>query len=104
MASTSAFSCFFWILSARRISFSTFAPMSATATTTNPACPVSRYSPSSLRSWRLIPPAACPPPPPTTAPPRRGGRQQPTAEGGEGEQRDHQTGRNPTPPPSTPPT
>ena len=53
-AFSSLASTFFAFFMARSI----FAPMSDTPTTTSPACPASRCSPSSLRSWRLMPAAA----------------------------------------------
>src|SRR5690242_10949523 len=58
MPAVSAFNCLASIFRAFFISRSIFAPMSDTPTTTRPACPASRCSPSSFRSWRLIPAAA----------------------------------------------
>ena len=58
ISALSAFSCLVSIFCAFFIARSILAPMSATPTTTRPACPVSRCSPSSFRSWRLIPAAA----------------------------------------------
>ena len=50
IALVSAFICFSSTLRARCIAASTFAPTSATPTTTNPASPSSSVSPNSLRS------------------------------------------------------
>ncbi|HET8953749.1 MAG TPA: SulP family inorganic anion transporter [Solirubrobacteraceae bacterium] len=62
-----------------------------------PACPASRCSPSSLRSWRLMPAAACPATAPRIARPRgRAGGQRP-ADRREREERDHDPGREPDP-------
>src|SRR4051812_21525301 len=56
-SAVSAWISFCSSFAARFMASSTLAPMSETATTTRPAWPVSRCSPSSLRSWRLIPAA-----------------------------------------------
>ena len=104
MLAVSAFSSLASTFLALFISRSIFAPMSDTATTTRPACPASRCSPSSFRSLRLIPAAAWPATAPRTAPPPAVTASRPPPIAANGNRTTTRPVARPTPPPSTPPT
>ena len=104
MLAVSAFSSLASTFLALFISRSIFAPISDTATTTRPACPASRCSPSSFRSLRLIPAAAWPATAPRTAPPPVVTASRPPPIAANGNRTTTRPVARPTPPPSTPPT
>ena len=104
MLAVSAFSSLASTFLALFISRSIFAPMSDTATTTRPACPASRCSPSSFRSLRLIPAAAWPATAPRIAPPPVVTASRPPPIAANGNRTTTRPVARPTPPPSTPPT
>ena len=85
ISALSALSCLACTFSAWAMARSILAAMSETPTTTSPAWPASRCSPSSLRSERLSPAAACPATAPSTAR-RRWWRPAARPQGGEREQ------------------
>src|SRR3954447_15935882 len=77
--------------------------MSETATTTRPAVPSSSCSPSSLRSWRLMPAAAWPATAPRMAPPAAVPARRPPPTAAKGDSTTTSPAARPTPPPTTPP-